>query len=68
MNAGITTALHQIEIGTRHFQFLETRYISPEQILTERATAQSDIYSLGAVLYHLLTGKPPYGGRACQRS
>jgi len=42
------------------------QYTAPEYFLGESGTARSDIYSLGAITYQLLTGRLPYGAQVAK--
>lgn len=50
---------------TKHGEILGTpHYLAPEVVKGHRATAASDIYGLGAVIYRFLTGVAPFQGSA----
>jgi len=46
--------------GTMTGLMMTPEYASPEQVRGEPVTTTSDVYSLGVLLYLLLTGRPPY--------
>jgi eukaryotic-like serine/threonine-protein kinase len=49
--------------GTRPGEIIgSARYMSPEQLQGEETTPRSDLYSTGILLYHCLTGRPPFSG------
>lgn len=38
-------------------------YLAPDVLVGEKPTEHGDMYALGATLYELMTGRPPFGGR-----
>ena len=59
---GIAVALNQNTMTQTDTAIGSVHYMSPEQARGRRATIQSDIYSLGIILYELLIGQVPFGG------
>ncbi len=64
LDFGIAKQLEDIE-GTvdqtrTGLRMMTPAYAAPEQILGDRVGIRSDVYSLGVILYELLTGQPPY--------
>lgn len=59
---GIAVAVSQNSLTQTNTVMGSVHYLSPEQARGSIATKQSDIYSLGIILYELLTGKVPFEG------
>jgi serine/threonine-protein kinase len=62
---GLAKSMHDVAGGiTRPGQVLGTpMYLAPEQSRGRRTTPSSDLYSVGIVLFQMLTGGVPYSGR-----
>jgi eukaryotic-like serine/threonine-protein kinase len=60
--AKILTPIHDAQTALSLTQAMTPEYASPEQIRGEAITTATDVYSLGVVLYRLLTGHSPYAG------
>jgi len=61
---GIAVALSENSITQTNSLLGSVHYISPEQARGSMATKQSDIYSLGILLYELLSGSVPFDGES----
>ncbi|MBR6185184.1 MAG: protein kinase [Clostridia bacterium] len=59
---GIARVAGSNTISTDDSVMGSVHYFSPEQAKGENVTAASDLYSVGVVLYEMLTGKPPFDG------
>jgi serine/threonine-protein kinase PpkA len=63
LDFGIARVLESTTQLTRSGMSMGTpRYMSPEQLNARRVDGRSDIYSLGVVLFEMLSGSPPFKG------
>jgi serine/threonine-protein kinase len=60
LDFGLATTGHDAELTQPGTMVGSPYYISPEQARGEHADARSDIYSLGAMLYEMVAGRPPF--------
>ncbi|WP_371687352.1 protein kinase [Micromonospora sp. KC723] len=59
---GIARSRATASITAAHMVLGTASYMSPEQAIAQPVSAATDVYALGAVAYHCLTGQPPFVG------
>jgi len=64
MDFGIARATTSETITQTHAVIGTAQYISPEQVEGREVDARSDLYSLGCMLYEMLTGRVPFSGES----
>ncbi|GGI41701.1 Stk1 family PASTA domain-containing Ser/Thr kinase [Mammaliicoccus stepanovicii] len=62
LDFGIARALSETALTETNHVMGSVQYLSPEQAKGQPTDESSDIYSIGIVLYELLTGHPPFNG------
>lgn len=60
---GLSGLLSESGLSKTHVMLAGVGYISPEQARGQKLTTQSDIYSLGTILFEMLTGRLPFESR-----